>query len=124
MDHHDKILEMLTQKDEITWQTIIQDLVKSDEMDPWDVNISQLTKKYISTIKHLEKLDFRVVFLVLPNLIHLWGLYGVSRYHFQLEKNKAVISAIAAYIGFVLVATIVSISFILVISSRNSTGTL
>ena len=35
----DKILEMLMQKDEITWQTILLDIIKTGEMDPWDVDI-------------------------------------------------------------------------------------
>ena len=57
---HEKIFELLFDKDEITWQSVIQELVKSEEMDPWDINISLLTKKYIDTIKKLKDLDFRV----------------------------------------------------------------
>ncbi len=60
MEPHDKILELLIDKDEITWQTIIYDLVKSEEMNPWDINVSLLTQRYMETIKKLKELDFRV----------------------------------------------------------------
>jgi len=40
----DKLYEMLMNKDEITWQTIIYDLVKTGEMDPWDIDVSIFLK--------------------------------------------------------------------------------
>lgn len=60
MESHDKVLEILFDKDEITWQSIIYELIKSGEIDPWNVNISSLTKRYIETVKKLEELDFRL----------------------------------------------------------------
>jgi segregation and condensation protein A len=57
---NDKIFEILFQKDDITWQTIIYELVKSGDMDPWDVDISLLTNKYIQIVKKLEEFDFKV----------------------------------------------------------------
>ena len=57
---HEQIFELLLDKDEITWQSIMQELIKSEQMDLWDINISLLTKKYIETIKKLKELDFRV----------------------------------------------------------------
>jgi len=54
----DKILDMLMQKDEITWQNIILDLVKSEQMNPWDVNISLLTKKYLEILGKLKETNF------------------------------------------------------------------
>ncbi len=57
---HEQIFELLFDKDEITWQSIMQELIKSEEMNAWDINISLLTKKYIETIKKLKELDFRV----------------------------------------------------------------
>ena len=57
---HEKIFELLFDKDEITWQTILQELVKTDAMDPWDINISALTKKYIEILKKMKEADLRV----------------------------------------------------------------
>jgi len=55
-----QILDMLLEKDDITWQTIIYDLVGSSKMDPWNLDVSQLTKKYIEMIKQLKEHDFRI----------------------------------------------------------------
>lgn len=51
----DKLLEMLMQKDEITWQTIILDLIKTGEMDPWDIDISILSNKYLDIVKKMQE---------------------------------------------------------------------
>jgi segregation and condensation protein A len=51
----DRILELLMKKDEITWQTIILDLVNSNEINPWDVDISILTQKYIEIVKKMQE---------------------------------------------------------------------
>lgn len=56
----DKLYNMLLQEDEITWQTIIYDLVKSEEMDPWDIDISSLAKKYLETVKKLKEMNFAI----------------------------------------------------------------
>lgn len=54
----DKIYKMLIEKDEITWQSIIYDLIKSDQMDPWDIDISLLSKRYLDAIKSLKEHNF------------------------------------------------------------------
>ena len=54
----DRLLSMLMQEDEITWQNIIYDLVKSEQMNPWDIDVSLLSKKYIEIIKKLEEHNF------------------------------------------------------------------
>ncbi|MBU2640140.1 MAG: segregation/condensation protein A [Nanoarchaeota archaeon] len=56
----DKLYNMLLQEDEITWQTIIYDLVKSEEMDPWDIDISLLAKRYLETLKKLKEMNFNL----------------------------------------------------------------
>ena len=57
---HERILEIVLDNDKITWQTIIYDLINSEEMDPWDVDVSLLTQKYIGMVKTLKEHDFRV----------------------------------------------------------------
>ena len=54
----DQILDMLLKRDEITWQTIIYDLVRSEQLDPWDIDISILSKKYLETVKRLQETNF------------------------------------------------------------------
>ena len=56
----DRIFEMLLKEDEITWQTILYDLVKTEEMNPWDIDISLLSRKYLETVKKLQEMNFSV----------------------------------------------------------------
>tara|TARA_B100000315_G_scaffold167185_1_gene155701 strand:- start:59 stop:808 length:750 start_codon:yes stop_codon:yes gene_type:complete len=60
MDSNARIFQILYSKDEVTWQALLYELVKKEGMNPWDINISELTKKYIDTIKKLKELDFRI----------------------------------------------------------------
>lgn len=55
---HEKILDLLIQKNQITWQSIIYELIKSEEMDPWDIDVSKLTQKYLETVKKLQEINF------------------------------------------------------------------
>lgn len=45
---------------EIGWQEIIYDLINTEQLDPWDVNVIILTEKYLEKIKELEETDFFV----------------------------------------------------------------
>ncbi len=60
MTENDRIFDMLLKEDEITWQSIIYDLVNTNEIDPWDVDIGALSSKYLEMLKKLKAMDFRV----------------------------------------------------------------
>ena len=45
---------------EIGWQEIIYDLINTEQLNPWDVNIIILTEKYLEKINELEEADFFV----------------------------------------------------------------
>ena len=57
---HDKIFDMLVKEDELSWKSIIFDLVKQEQMNPWDINIKILAKKFISMVKQFKEMDFRI----------------------------------------------------------------
>jgi|SRR3989344_1358399 len=54
----EKIYQLLIKESEITWQSIIYDLIKKDELDPWNINISLLAKMYLDRLKELKKHNF------------------------------------------------------------------
>ena len=56
----DDLYNLIVNKDEITWQSLLMDLIKSEEMDPWDIDVSLLAKKYLDSIKELQKFNFFV----------------------------------------------------------------
>ncbi len=60
MKAQDKIYDLLLEKDDVTWQTLLYELVKTEEMDPWDIDVSTLTKRYITSIRKLKELNFRI----------------------------------------------------------------
>src|SRR3989338_8814929 len=43
---------------EIGWQEIIYDLINTEQLDPWNVNLVVLTDKYMEKIRNLEEDDF------------------------------------------------------------------
>ncbi|MCK5149478.1 segregation/condensation protein A [Candidatus Pacearchaeota archaeon] len=45
---------------EIGWQEIIYDLINTEQLNPWDINLTILTNKYLEKIQHLEETDFFV----------------------------------------------------------------
>lgn len=56
----DKLFNLLVKENEITWKSIIFDLIKTNQMDPWDVNITLLTAQYIETLRELKEMDFKI----------------------------------------------------------------
>ena len=43
---------------ELGWQEIIYDLINTEQLDPWDIDISILTNKYLERIQEMEEMDF------------------------------------------------------------------
>ncbi|RJQ21377.1 segregation/condensation protein A [Candidatus Woesearchaeota archaeon] len=56
----DRIYSILVEQNEISWKTIILDLINSEQMDPWDVDVSQLTQKYIEKVRELKEQSLKV----------------------------------------------------------------
>jgi len=55
----EQIHDLLFSK-EIGWQDIIYDLINTEQLDPWDINLTILTDGYLEKIKELEEADFLV----------------------------------------------------------------
>jgi segregation and condensation protein A len=47
-------------KEDPSWQTLIYDLINSEQLDPWNVDITILCKKYLQKIEELQKENFFV----------------------------------------------------------------
>jgi len=56
----EKLFNMLFEDDEVTWQTMIYELVRSEEMDPWDIDLKTLSTRFTDMVKNLKKFDFRI----------------------------------------------------------------
>ena len=56
---HNQVYDVITSK-KPDWQTIIYDLISSDQLDPWDIDIVLLTRRYFEKIAELEQADFYI----------------------------------------------------------------
>ena len=57
---NEDIVKILLDQDELTWQNIILELVNSQDMNPWDIDISLLAAKFFEIINTLKEMDFRI----------------------------------------------------------------
>jgi len=57
--HEEKIYNIILSP-KLTWEGILRDIVKKEGMNPWDINVSRITEKYLEFIKKLGKQDFRI----------------------------------------------------------------
>jgi len=53
-------MDLVVKKDDITWKTILLELVNSNKMDPWNIDLRLLAKEYLKFIKGIKQHDFRV----------------------------------------------------------------
>ena len=46
--------------EKLSWQQIIYDLIKSEQLDPWDIDISLLSMRFLERVVQLEEANFFV----------------------------------------------------------------
>lgn len=73
----DQVYNLILKEDDISWKTILFDLVKTEQMNPWDIDLTILTKKYLEAIKKMKQLDLRVSGKVLLAAAYLLKLKSV-----------------------------------------------
>ncbi len=57
---YDQIIDMIMNKDDISWQQIIFSAVKSEQMDPWDIDITKLSQTFLARLRELKEMDFKI----------------------------------------------------------------
>ena len=55
----EQVHDLLFNRD-IGWQEIIYDLINTEQLDPWNINITILTDRYLEKAQNLEETDFFV----------------------------------------------------------------
>ena len=68
---------------EISWQEIIYDLINTEQLDPWDINIVILSDGYLTKIQKIEETDFFIssqVLLAAAFLLRLKSEILLNRY--------------------------------------------
>ena len=60
MGEDNQLYDLIFGDEEITWQSLIYELIRSGEIDPWDVDISLLSKKFLGMLKKLKEMNFKI----------------------------------------------------------------
>jgi segregation and condensation protein A len=74
---------------ELSWQAIIYDLIKSEQLDPWNIDLILLTQRYLEKIKELEEASFHVsskILLAAAILLRIKSEMLLSRYIKSLDE--------------------------------------
>ncbi len=58
----DQFYDLLVSR-ELSWQAIIYDLIKSEQLDPWDIDLVLLSKKYVEKIKEIQEVEEGIFFI-------------------------------------------------------------
>lgn len=74
---------------ELGWQEIIYDLINTEQLDPWDIDIIILTDKYLEKIREFEETDFFVsskVLLAASLLLRIKSEILLSQYIRSIDE--------------------------------------
>jgi len=84
----DQIQDLLFNR-EIGWQEIIYDLINTEQLDPWDIDLTILTDKYLEKIRQFEEADFIVsskVLLAASLLLRIKSEILLNRYIKSIDE--------------------------------------
>ena len=84
-----KIFDIIFKGDEVTWQSLILDLVRVQNMDPWDIDVSKLSQDFIGMLKKMQDLDLRIsgkVVLAAAILLKMKSNYLMERDIMNFDK--------------------------------------
>ncbi|MFC1686112.1 segregation/condensation protein A [Nanoarchaeota archaeon] len=54
---HEEVYNLLVSR-ELSWQQMIYDLIKSEQLDPWNIDLSKLTQRYLEKVHEMEEANF------------------------------------------------------------------
>ncbi|MEM4230472.1 MAG: segregation/condensation protein A [Candidatus Pacearchaeota archaeon] len=57
--NQEQIFNLITGK-EVSWQAIIYDLINTEQLNPWDIDLILLANKYIEKVREMEEANFLV----------------------------------------------------------------
>lgn len=86
--NQDEIHKLLFSR-EIGWKEIIYELINTEQLDPWDVNLNILSEKYLEKVRELEEADFFVssqVLLAASLLLRLKSEILLNRYIKSIDE--------------------------------------
>ena len=56
----ERVIDIILKEDDINWKDLIYNLVREENMDPWDIDVSVLAGKFLEMLSTLKNMDFRI----------------------------------------------------------------
>ncbi|MBI2668869.1 segregation/condensation protein A [Candidatus Woesearchaeota archaeon] len=84
-----QILNLLIDQEEVGWKQVLFDLVESEKMDPWDIDVSLLTQKYIEAVHKMQEHDLKIsgkVLLAAAMLLKMKSTYFLDKDIADLDR--------------------------------------
>ena len=91
-----RILDIIVGQDDVSWKGIIFGLIDSNQMDPWDINISLIAERFIQELRKLQQMDFRIGGKVVLASAILLKLKAERLYDDELGALDSLIAAVNA----------------------------
>ncbi len=58
--NQEQIMNIIFSKDDISWQQIIFSAVKSEQMDPWNIDIVKLSQQFLVKLGEFKEMDLKI----------------------------------------------------------------
>jgi len=56
----ERVFDIILKEDELNWKELIYDLVRQENMNPWDINVSLLAERFLVMLREFKETDFRI----------------------------------------------------------------
>ena len=86
--NQDQLYNLLVSR-ELSWQSIILDLINTDQLDPWDIDLALLSQRYLEKIRELEESSFYIsskVLLAAAILLRIKSELLIDKYIKSLDE--------------------------------------
>ena len=56
----ERIFSLIFDQDDVTWQSLLVQLVREEGMDPWDIDLTKLSDRYYEVVGRIKHFDVRI----------------------------------------------------------------
>ncbi|MCX8199925.1 MAG: segregation/condensation protein A [Candidatus Micrarchaeota archaeon] len=97
-----------------TWKDVLLGLVNSEQLDPWNIDVSEITSKYIEVIKGMERLDLHIpanLILAAAILVRIKSEALVFKEYYESDLLNEIPPELNFNVGFNSIESVPELSF-------------
>jgi segregation and condensation protein A len=94
-----QILSFLMKDEDVSWRQMLHEVVEQEGMNPWDIDVTQLTQSYIKTVKEMKKHDLRISGKILLAAAILLKLKSAHFMNSDIANLDRLLNQTEEYIG-------------------------